>query len=419
MKPTKCLYNEKPYEIEFEAQVLSCEKGEKGYQVILNQTQFFPEQGGQTPDRGVLSPGNDRAGVSGQMVDTENTETKNKGTEITKAAAGVKVLDVQISEGIITHTTDAPLVEGSSVRGKVDWDYRFSNMQQHTGEHIFSGLVHQKYGYNNVGFHLSDSVVTMDFDGILTKEQVEELERNVNRVIYENLPVEVTYPAKEELKALEYRSKKELEGQVRIVTIPGVDVCACCAPHVGRTGEIGQLKVMQLQNYKGGVRISILCGYRALEAFASKKETVEMVMHLLSSSQEDLEVNIKRLQTENQEMNFRLRKAMEQLLLNRVESLDAAEENPILFIEDCDTKAMREVVNTMTQKHFGYCGIFAGNDSEGYRFILGSANKDCNRLAAAMREQLGVRGGGGAQMIQGSVMAGQERITAFFQNTEI
>lgn len=209
MQPTRCLYDEKPYEVEFEAQVLSCEKGEKGYQVILDQTQFFPEQGGQTPDQGSLH------------LKKPKTEENN-----------VRVLDVQITDGIIIHTTDAPLEEESRVVGSVDWDYRFSNMQQHTGEHIFSGLVHEKYGYNNVGFHLSDSVVTMDFDGTLDKTQVKELERKANQVIYANLPVEVSYPTKEELAALEYRSKKELEGQVRIVTIPGVDVCACCAPHV-------------------------------------------------------------------------------------------------------------------------------------------------------------------------------------------
>lgn len=391
MQPTRCLYDEKPYEVEFEAQVLSCEKGEKGYQVILDQTQFFPEQGGQTPDQGSL------------RLKKTKTEENN-----------VRVLDVQIADGIIIHTTDAPFEEGSRVVGSVDWDYRFSNMQQHTGEHIFSGLVHEKYGYDNVGFHLSDSVVTMDFDGILDKTQVKELERKANQVIYANLPVEVSYPTKEELAALEYRSKKELEGQVRIVTIPGVDVCACCAPHVRHTGEIGQLKVMQLQNYKGGVRLSILCGYRALEAFSEKKDTVEKMMHLLSSSEEDLESGIKRLQTENQETNYRLRKTMEQLLLCQVKGLDETEENPILFVGDCNAKAMRDVVNEMVKTHPGYCGIFAGNDQTGYRFIVGSATKDCSQLAALMREQLGVRGGGGAQMIQGSANADRETLENFF-----
>ncbi|MCI5821571.1 MAG: alanyl-tRNA editing protein [Lachnospiraceae bacterium] len=393
MQPTRCLYDEKPYEVEFEAQVLSCEKGEKGYQVILDQTQFFPEQGGQTPDQGSLH------------LKKPKTEENN-----------VRVLDVQITDGIIIHTTDAPLEEESRVVGSVDWDYRFSNMQQHTGEHIFSGLVHEKYGYNNVGFHLSDSVVTMDFDGTLDKTQVKELERKANQVIYANLPVEVSYPTKEELAALEYRSKKELEGQVRIVTIPGVDVCACCAPHVSHTGEIGQLKVMQLQNYKGGVRLSILCGYRALEAFSEKKDTVEKMMHLLSSSEEDLESGIKRLQTENQETNYRLRKTMEQLLLCQVKGLDETEENPILFVGDCDTKAMRDVVNEMVKTHPGYCGIFTGDDQTGYRFIVGSATKDCSQLATLMREQLGVRGGGGAQMIQGSAQVSRENLENFLSD---
>ena len=232
---TEKLYDQDAYAVEFDAKVLSCEayhdKDESGYHVVLDRTLFFPEEGGQSPDKGTIN--------------------------------GIEVTDVQIKKDVVTHSLKEPLAVDENVHGKIDWTHRFNNMQQHSGEHIFSGIVHSRFGYDNVGFHLSDNIVTMDFNGVLTADEVKEIETAVNDVIVKNLPVEITYPAKEELAALDYRSKIEIEGQVRIVTIPGVDVCACCAPHVKRTGEIGTLNVQSLSNYKGGVRISILSGFRA------------------------------------------------------------------------------------------------------------------------------------------------------------
>ena len=268
MEKTKCLYDKFPYETEFDANVLAVKalkEAQDRYEVILDQTLFFPEQGGQTPDQGWLSVGH---GL--------------------RPATKCEVLDVQIRDGVIVHVIEQKLEPGDQVHGQIDWDYRFSNMQQHTGEHIFSGIVHSTFGYENVGFHLSDSVVTMDFDGVLSPEDVTAIETRVNQVIADDLVLEIAFPTPQMLESMEYRSKKELEGQVRIVTIPGVDVCACCAPHVRRTGEVGGLKVMHVQNYKGGVRISILCGFRALDAFRQKTKTVDEMMGLLSSSEEEL-----------------------------------------------------------------------------------------------------------------------------------
>lgn len=246
---TKKLYDLDAYATEFDATVISCEKAEENgaavYYVVLDQTLFFPEEGGQSPDKGTLGECN--------------------------------VMDVQIKGDVITHTLDAPLKPGAAVHGILNWSHRFYNMQQHSGEHIFSGIVHKKFGYDNVGFHLSDAIVTMDFNGILTEQDAAEVEYEVNEVIVKNLPVQVTFPSREELAVLDYRSKIEIEGQVRIVTIPGVDVCACCAPHVRQTGEIGMLKVMSVQNHRGGVRISMLCGFRALEAFRQKDQIVTAV----------------------------------------------------------------------------------------------------------------------------------------------
>ena len=218
MDATIKLYDQDAYAVKFTAKVLSCreniEKNRTTYETVLDQTHFFPEEGGQSPDKGTIN--------------------------------GVEVLDVQIKKDVIFHTLKAPLTEGSKVEGEIDWTHRFSNMQQHSGEHIFSGLVHGKFGYDNVGFHLSDQSVTMDFNGILSDTEVREIEQKVNECIARNIEIEVTFPSKELEKQLEYRSKIEIEDQIRIVTIPGFDVCACCAPHVRRTGEIGILKVLNV-----------------------------------------------------------------------------------------------------------------------------------------------------------------------------
>ena len=368
---TKKLYYEDAYATEFDAVVVSCE----GNQVVLDQTLFFPEEGGQSPDKGVLG--------------------------------GVNVLDVQIKNDIITHTLDKPLEVGAVVHGEIDWKHRFSNMQQHSGEHIFSGTVNRLYGYNNVGFHLSDNIVTMDFDGALTEEDVAKIEYLVNETIVKNVPITVTYPTKEELAAMQYRSKIEIEGQVRIVTIEGADVCACCAPHVRRTGEIGMLKVMSVQNHRGGVRISMLCGFRALEAFREKAAVITELMGALTASQELLPDRVEKLKAANQDYKYRLASAKQRLMEIKMAEIPAEQEHVILFEQDIENLVMRNAVNELTARHSGVCGVFVGNDEDGYHFIIGSANVDCTQVAAVLREKTGAKCGGKKLMIQGSVQASE------------
>lgn len=374
---TKKLYDEDAYAVEFDAEVLSCEEkrtGEKTvYQVVLDQTLFFPEEGGQSPDKGVLG--------------------------------GADVLDVQIKKDVILHTLDKPLEMGAKVHGVLDWKHRFSNMQQHSGEHIFSGTVHRLYGYNNVGFHLSDNIVTMDFNGVLTEEDVAKVEYLVNEMIVKNLPITISYPTKEELAKLDYRSKIEIEGQVRIVTIGDVDVCACCAPHVRDTGEIGMLKVMSLQNYKGGVRLSMLCGFRALQAFREKAGIVQELTSLLTASQEVLPDRVAKLKAENQDYKYKLAVAKQKLMEVKMAEIPAEQENVFLFEQDLENLVMRNAVNELTEKHTGICGIFVGTEESGYQFIIGSQNVDCTQTAALLRGKVKAKCGGSRQMIQGSVQA--------------
>ena len=244
---TKKLYYEDSHRKEFKATVLSCEerltaKGKKdGYAVVLDQTAFFPEGGGQFGDRGWID-------------DVEVYDTHEKG-------------------GIILHYTKMPVEAGTTVTGKLDFAERFSRMQEHSGEHIVSGIVHRLHGYDNVGFHLGSENTTLDFNGELSEEQLLEVERLANEAVFADLPVQISYPSREELKTLDYRSKIEIEGQVRLVEIPGVDICACCAPHVTHTGEIGMIKFIACDRHRGGCRVTMLAGIRALKDYQEKQDT--------------------------------------------------------------------------------------------------------------------------------------------------
>lgn len=381
------LYDLDAYAKEFDAQVVSCEavtyNKQDVYALVLDQTLFFPEEGGQSPDKGTIN--------------------------------GEEVIDVQIKKDIITHYVKAPIEEGTTVHGEIDWAHRFSNMQQHSGEHIFSGIVNKEYGFNNVGFHLSDNIVTMDFDGVLTTEQIADVEYKVNEAIVKNVEITATFPSKEELAALTYRSKIEIDGAVRIVTVDGFDVCACCAPHVKRTGEIGMLKVMSVQNYKGGVRISMLCGFRALQAYREKCDVVSSLTNLLSTSQETIVERVGQMKDMVQELKVQLGELKQNMMFAKAYDIPAEEKDAILFEDDLDTPIMRNVVNGLASIHPGINAVFTGNDEEGYRFILGSNIQDCTVVAVNLREAFGAKCGGSESMIQGSVVTTKEKLEAFFE----
>ncbi|MDO5291769.1 MAG: alanyl-tRNA editing protein [bacterium] len=382
MKLTEKVYDQDAYLTSLDATVVSCNPITvdelKRYQVVLDKTIFFPEEGGQTPDKGTLG--------------------------------GRQVLDVQIKDGVIVHTLDGELETGSMVQGVLDWKHRFNNMQQHSGEHIFSGLVHARFGYDNVGFHLSDQVVTMDFNGMITPEEAAEIEYAANQAIISNLEIQVSYPSKEELAVLDYRSKIEIDGQVRIITIPNVDVCACCAPHVKRTGEIGMLKIVSMQNYKGGIRISILCGFRALEDFRKKTEVVTVLSKSFSANQDTLIEAVDKVKNANQMLKTELIDAKHEYMEVKLASIPAEQENAYLFETDLDAQVMRNAVNTLVTRHAGISGIFTGSDEEGYRFIIGSGNADARVALNLLKEKWEVRGGGSPAMVQGSIMAKKDEI---------
>ncbi|HEX3040209.1 MAG TPA: alanyl-tRNA editing protein, partial [Caproiciproducens sp.] len=253
---TEKLFYEDSYLRTFTAKVLECSKQDEHYAVVLNRTAFFPEGGGQPADIGVL-----------------NT---------------VNVLDVQEHEGKIVHTTDRPLPVGMSVTGGINWPHRFDLMQQHSGEHIVSGIVHRLFGLENVGFHMGAKAVTVDFNGEISEDGLVLVESLSNTAIYRNLPIFAEYPSPEKLDSLEYRCKKELSGKIRIVTVPEYDVCACCGTHVARTGEVGAIKLLSSQRYKGGTRVTLMIGGRALADYNEKAQSVNAVSVLLSAKPEEI-----------------------------------------------------------------------------------------------------------------------------------
>ncbi len=362
----------------FIAKVLSCEPYKNQYKVVLDQTVFFPEGGGQYADTGFLND--------------------------------VKVLDVHEKDDIIYHTTEAPLEAGQEVSGSINWEERFEKMQQHTGEHIVSGLVNARFGYNNVGFHLGSDYCTMDFNGPITKEELKEIELEANRAVWANLDIEVSYPSKEVLKDMEYRSKIEIEGQVRIVTVPGYDVCACCAPHVKRTGEIGIIKLVNVINYKGGERITMLCGARALRDYDKKDENVKDISSLLCAKELEVSEAVKHLKKEQESLKGKNVSLQQKLLSFQVQEIKMEEEVTAVFDSELSGNAPREFMNLILDKGAKICAVFAGTDESGYRYVIGSRNEDVRPISKKLNEAFAGRGGGKPEMVQGTLKGKEVQI---------
>lgn len=388
----KKLYYEDIHRTEFQACVTECiyDEAKKMYKIAFDQTAFFPEEGGQTADKGTV------------------TFLPPKASH----PITLPLLDVHSKQQTIYHYLEQKIPVGCQILGNVDWEQRFDFMQQHSGEHIISGLVNRYYGLDNVGFHLSRREVTLDFNGVLTLEQLRTIETEANQAVWQNLPIQITYPTPKELQTMTYRSKLDLTENVRIVTIPGYDVCACCAPHTDTTGQIGIIKITNVQAHRGGVRINILCGSRALGDYTSKQDSVDGISRTLSVKPELVLEGTQRLKEENLLQKEQIYHLQTRLLHSMVSALPLPEDSPhaLLFIPPMNDIAIRSFVNELTAKYAGYVGVFWGNDTNGYRYILGSSSLDCRVPATALKENFGAKGGGKAPMIQGTVMAAKDKI---------
>lgn len=388
---TEQLYYQDSYIKDFEAVVLFCIPNGNHFEAVLDRTAFFPEGGGQCADTGVLH--------------IENRK--------------IKVFDVQERNGEIIHFIDEEILPGQTVIGEVEFQERFSKMQQHTGEHIISGIVHRRFGYENVGFHLGKEEVTMDYDGPLTGEELRSVEYEANQVVAENREIKAYFPSTEELKKIPYRSKKELQGKIRIVEIQDCDICACCAPHVQTTGNVGLIKITNAIRYKGGMRLWIACGMRALEDYNQKEASVVQISNMLSAKQQEVTEAVKRLTEEIQQLKEKAAKMQEKLVMGYLESeKEALKENPnanlLLFEKELDAVAMRNFVNAGMELTKGVCGVFIGDEKQGFRYVLGSSG-DIREIGKKLNEAFQGKGGGKPPMIQGSLVGEEEKIREFLE----
>lgn len=388
---TEQLYYQDSYIKDFEAVVLSCIPNGNHFEAVLDRTAFFPEGGGQCADTGVLH--------------IENRE--------------IQVFDVQERNGEIIHFIDKEILPGQTVIGELDFQERFSKMQQHTGEHIISGIVHRRFGYENVGFHLGKEEVTMDYDGPLTPEELRSIEYEANQVVAENREIRAYFPGTEELEKIPYRSKKELQGKIRIVEIQDCDICACCAPHVKTTGNVGLIKITNAIRYKGGMRLWITCGMRALEDYNQKEASVVQISNMLSAKQQEVTDAVKRLTEEIQQLKEKAAKMQERLVMGYLESeKEALKENPnanlLLFEKELDAVAMRNFVNAGMELTKGVCGVFIGDEKQGFRYVLGSSG-DIREIGKKLNAAFQGKGGGKPPMIQGSLVGEEEKIREFLE----
>ena len=383
---TRKIFYEDPMCREFSARVTGCEKTEKGFEVTLDATAFYPEGGGQAGDRGSFG--------------------------------GAAVLDTREIDGKIVHLCDAPLTVGAEVEGRLDWARRFDLMQQHTGEHILSGLIHKHLGLHNVGFHMGAELVEVDFDGQIPPEMLAQIEKEANEAVWADLPVKCWVPDPEELKNVTYRSKRELPWPVRIVQIPGFDSCACCGVHTVTTGSVGIIKVISCVKFHQGVRLEMVCGRRAYEYLAAAFEENRKVSQAFSAKL--LETGAAALKVKEQLAAEKFRAAgLEKQVFAQIAESYANQKDVVHFADGLQPAAVRELAEKISAVCEGFAAVFSGTDSEGYSYCLASRTEDLRGLNKALTEALCGRGGGKPQFQQGSVRATKAEIEEFFAKASL
>lgn len=377
---TEKLYYTDAFCKEFLATVTACTEMNGGYRIALDRTAFFPEGGGQFGDSGRLG--------------------------------SVTVTDTHEQDGEIWHYTAEPIAVGEQVHGVLDFDKRFRRMQCHSGEHILSGLLHNLYGANNVGFHLGESDVTIDIDRVLTAEELLRAETLANEAVTKDFPVHVWFPTPEEAAACVYRAKLEITEGLRLVEYAGYDICACCAPHVKTTGQIGIIKVLDYAHYKGGMRIHILCGEMALADYRARCKAIQGISVLLSAKQSEVAEAVARLKKENEVLAASLSTLKRSLAAEMANTAKETEGN-LVFFAPLDAPALRALVNAALPKCGGICAAFSGEDGA-YSFCMASRSVNLKERSKEIGDALCGRGGGSPEMISGRCAASRESIETYF-----
>ena len=390
MQPTQKYYEADAYRREADAVILAAEPdGRGGGKLALDGTVFYPEGGGQPADHGTL--------------------TLPDGTQLT-------VTDVHEQGGVIWHRVDAlphTAAPGTAVTCRIDWAWRFDKMQQHTGEHILSGILHQMFGAENVGFHIGSDAVRMDTSVPISAEGLREAELAANRIVWQNVPVLITYPTREELAQMTYRSKKEIEGQVRIVTIPGADVCACCGTHTAATGAVGQIKILAAENYKGGVRLSVVCGERALLAAQAMRQRQADIGALLSAKPSETAHAVHRVYDEYTALKF-AHFGLCGELFDALAAQVAPGADAIRIVPGLDPDGLHRLAARLSETTTGLCAALTANE-KGTGYCLAQAGGDVRTLTKALNTALNGRGGGKPGICQGSCAAAPEQVETFLK----
>lgn len=378
---TKKLYYVNSHLSQFFGRVLCCQPCDRGFEVILDQTAFYPEGGGQAADTGTL------------------------GT--------VRVLDVRERGGAIVHLCDGPVTVGQTLEGTIDYNLRFDRMQQHSGEHIVSGLINRRWGFHNTGFHMGTESTTIDFDGVIPAEALPELERLANEAVWQDLEVRCSVPAPEVLSTIPYRSKRALPWPVRIVEIPGYDICACCGTHVARTGEIGIIKLLSVIPFRGGVRMEMACGNRALGILNRAYDQNRQVSQAFSAQWQETGEAARKMNELLSQYKFRIT-ALERQIFTATAAGYAGAGDVVHFEDGLDNVAVRELADAIAQVCGGTAAVFSGSDDAGYAFCLVSRTDDLRPLGKDLTRSLNGRGGGKPDCQQGRLQSPREAIAAFF-----
>ena len=377
---TEKLFYQDAYLRETTAKVLECRKGKHGYEIVLDRTCFYPEGGGQPGDRGTLN--------------------------------GIPVTDTHEKDGMVLHYTDSPLEPGTEVTAVIDWARRFDLTQQHSGEHMVSGAVHRIYGYDNVGFHMGADMVTIDFSGELTEQQLREVETEVNQRIWLDDTVKCWYPSPEELKEIPYRSKKELTGKVRIAEFPGADICACCGTHVAHTGEIGLVKIVSVEKFHSGVRVEMLSGGRALRYLTAVQDQNRQVSQLLSAKVMETAKAVKNLADEAERLRQQVYAMENDQFAAKAEQL-RGQGNVLVKMDGLSADGVRRAAIAIQETCGGRAAVFSGNEENGYKYAVGEPDGNLRDWVKELNGALHGRGGGKPGFVQGSVAAKWDEIVAF------
>ena len=377
---TKKLYYDNPFLRRFAAVVTSCEEAKGGWAVTLDQTAFYPEGGGQPYDTGTLG--------------------------------GAQVREVREKDGVIVHLCDAPLAAGAAVEGAIDWARRFAHMQQHSGEHICSGLICARFHCDNVGFHMGADAVTIDFNADIPWEALLEIEAEANRYIYEDHPIDIRLCRGAALDTIDYRSKKPLAGDVRIVSFPGADCCACCGTHVASSGQVGLVKFLSVQKFRAGVRIELLCGGRALRYLSACWEQDVRVAQALSVKPAASFAAVERLLGELSALKLRCAR-LEEAAFAQIAAQYEGKGDVLLFEDEMNGDSVRRLCDAVANACGGRCAVFAGAGNT-WKYAISQADGDLRALTKALNAALCGRGGGKPNFVQGSVNAARAAIEEFF-----